>query len=1146
MPPADKHVFYDPAGKRWPVVKRIGIILTLITSMLAMVLCITIMLLPVSTLHDGFRPFMWKRPSHADAERAYLASLTRKQLLQHIDADKGMRKHPHAQPAKTYDTTIGFYVNWNPNSFTSLRQHIDALTYIMPEWLSLSTGADTYHSQFSSETRDPEVVTLAQQHDVAIIPILNNENSEDFQWAPLRQLLTDPARQATLATRLRDYLLANKFAGINIDFEIPYDTMSDVQLREAHTLAYRNLPQFMTLLRNTLAPAHLLVTQDLPADDTNFNYQALGEVNDLVVLMLYDQHTPSGDPGPIAGQDWIEQSAEMLFDKLDSSKVILGLGNYCYDWPVTIDKDGNMHRAGAGRELLMGPALNIANEAEADINMDDGDLNPYFTYVDDEQQKHVLYMLDAATMANQLRALKGYTPRGAALWYLGSEDPTIWSFFDDAKLARSPDLSALQNVDFKTTLDTDISPSGDELMRITALAQPGTRSFTLDHDGLITAEDYQQYPTPFVLSQFGATGKTVALTFDDGPDPRYTPEVLRILRENQVNATFFIVGGQAAQHPDIIRQSWQDGNELGNHTYTHPHIALVSPLRAQLEINATQRVIESLTGHGSMLFRPPFGEAPDTTIAKAEDMRLMGQMMRHGFIIVGMNIDPKDFMDNLSADPAHPVPNTPEKIVASIEAQLTGNNHIILLHDGGGDRTRTVQALPLIIHALKGRGYKFVTVSQLIGPEWHEKLFPPVSARQEQIAGFDKVLFEIGYAFSNLLHDLFLLAIALGVLRILIFGALALKHVRRSRTATRTDGFTPPVTVAIPAYNEGNVVCRTVESVLANDYPDLHVVVVDDGSSDDTFAVLQGRFADNPRVTVVHKENGGKSTALNAAFALATTEIVVCMDADTIFARDTVRRLVQPFADLRVGAVAGNVKVGNRVNLLALWQSLEYITSQNFDRQAFAALGSVAVVPGAVGAWRKAAVDAAGGFESNTLAEDTDLTFKIRLMGYLTLCANTALAYTEVPDTVSTLAKQRFRWAFGILQALWKHRRSLFDSRYGAFSLLVMPSMWVFNIFLQALAPIVDLTILFSIFNGQFLAVLYYTAAFFVLDFIASFVAIRLDEEDPKQVFWLFWQRFFYREFLYYIIIRALLAALQGGIVGWGKLQRKATVSMPE
>jgi cellulose synthase/poly-beta-1,6-N-acetylglucosamine synthase-like glycosyltransferase len=279
---------------------------------------------------------------------------------------------------------------------------------------------------------------------------------------------------------------------------------------------------------------------------------------------------------------------------------------------------------------------------------------------------------------------------------------------------------------------------------------------------------------------------------------------------------------------------------------------------------------------------------------------------------------------------------------------------------------------------------------------------------------------------------------------------------------------------------------------------------------------------------------------------MVDSEIIVCLDADTIFAKDTISRLVPHFVDPKVGAVAGNVKVGNRTNPLTIWQSVEYITSQNFDRRAYAALNSVSVVPGAVGAWRRSAVIEAHGYSSDTLAEDTDLTFRVRTLGYHIQTENEALAFTEAPDTVSALAKQRFRWAFGTLQSLWKHRKVLFNRKYGAFGMFVMPATWIFNIFLQAFGPIVDIAVIMSLFNGEYAAVLTYYAAFFVLDFFGSALAVRLDKEDPKQLAWLFWQRFFYRQFMYYVILKSIMAALKGGIVGWGKLHRKATVALTE
>ncbi len=1141
---ADAHVFYDPKGKRWSVVKRLGLAVGLLASLAGVVLCITVLLLPVApgNILDAyhFHPFNLQRPSRVEAAQAFMAQRLRDRLLKRIRVESTPKYRAAHTANGALDTVIGFYVNWEPNSYTSLQAHADDLTYLMPEWYGLSRDAGDPLKTYFDKTSDPKVITLCKQHTLPIIPILNNVEGDDFSWAPLQQLLKSPQEQQTLIARLVKLCKENGYAGINIDFEPPYDLMTDAEMTAAYPVIHNSMPVFMTRLHAAFAPQGLLVTQDVPVLDKNFDFKKLNTVNDLVVLMLYDQHTPQDEPGPIASQNWIEDAADAAFKDLDANKVILGLGNYAYDWPIKLDKKGDMEKSGTGRELMDGPALNIARQAGVQPDMDEGDLNPYFTYDDAGGQTHILYMLDAVTAYNTVQALRGYEPRGAALWYLGAEDPSIWSFFTENALKQPLHADGLQKMNFNKILDTDVEHRGDEFMQIVAVAQPGQRKLDVDDDGLVTDEEYTQFPSPFVMRQFGATGKKLAITFDDGPDPSYTPKILDILREHHVNATFFVVGDKAAQYPQIVKQSWADGNELGNHTYTHPHIMLVSPVRAEMELNATQRIIEALTGHMSLLFRPPYGDNPDSSTLVAADTPLIQHLYEDRFLDVGMGIDPEDFFHI-------PPKGKPLDIVHGILSAIhdNPNAHVILLHDSGGNRDNTVAALPRIIEVLQAQGYQLTTVSGLLGPGWHNRLFPPVPPEQAQLAGLDRIIFNVWYSFAWLLGIAFLLAIGLGVLRLLVFGVLAVTQYRRTRRAPRETGFTAPVTVVVPAYNEAAVVARTVASVLGSDYPTLRVVVVDDGSTDDTSAVLHAHFDADRRVTIITKENGGKATALNTAFALADTDVVVCMDADTMFASDTVRRLVQPFVDPRVGAVAGNVKVGNRVNLLAVWQSLEYITSQNFDRLAFAALDSVSVVPGAVGAWRRAAVVAVGGFETNTLAEDTDLTFRIRLNGWYTRCANDAVAYTEAPDSVGALAKQRFRWAFGILQALWKHKRRLFNPRYGGFSCVVMPSMWLFNILLQALAPVVDITIILALFNHQVVNVLFYTAIFFVLDLTASFAAFAMDKENPVQIAWLFLQRFFYRQFLYYIIVLALFAALRGGIVGWGKLNRKANVTLP-
>jgi cellulose synthase/poly-beta-1,6-N-acetylglucosamine synthase-like glycosyltransferase len=292
---------------------------------------------------------------------------------------------------------------------------------------------------------------------------------------------------------------------------------------------------------------------------------------------------------------------------------------------------------------------------------------------------------------------------------------------------------------------------------------------------------------------------------------------------------------------------------------------------------------------------------------------------------------------------------------------------------------------------------------------------------------------------------------------------------------------------------------------------------------------------------VIAKENGGKASALNQGLECATGEVIVALDADTLFDRWTIERLVRHFGDPGVGAVAGNVKVGNATNMLTRWQAIEYITSQNFDRRAYDLFNCITVVPGAVGAWRRLAIDQAGGYSSQTLAEDTDLTWTIRKLGYRIVTENEALAYTEAPDGLRPLAKQRFRWAFGTLQNLWKHRGALLNRRYGAFGLLALPGLWLYQIIFQAVAPAVDLMILSALWMGDVRKILFYYALFFVAELAGGLVAFSLERENKRLLIWMFWQRFIYRQLMYYVIVRSILRALGGSATGWGKLDRKGT-----
>lgn len=354
---------------------------------------------------------------------------------------------------------------------------------------------------------------------------------------------------------------------------------------------------------------------------------------------------------------------------------------------------------------------------------------------------------------------------------------------------------------------------------------------------------------------------------------------------------------------------------------------------------------------------------------------------------------------------------------------------------------------------------------------------------------------------------------------------------------------------------------ESVRRVLASDYPGLQLIVADDGSKDATSAIVAEAFANDPRVTLLTLQNGGKAAALNRALQEATGEVVIALDADTQFEPATIRRLARWFADPTLGAVAGDARVGNRVNLVTRWQAVEYITAQNLERRALAGFDAITVVPGAVGAWRRAALDAVGGYPENTLAEDQDLTIAIQRAGWRVTYDPEAVAWTEAPESFRTLAKQRYRWAFGTLQCLWKHRRILRDRKPTGLALVGLPQAWLFQILFAAISPLIDLALITSIIgtlvrvhqhgwaqtSNDVWTMGVYWLAFTGIDVLCGWVAYALDNHDvryPPHL--LVAQRFVYRQIMYWVVVRAIASAIGGWVVGWGKLERTGRVAVTQ
>jgi cellulose synthase/poly-beta-1,6-N-acetylglucosamine synthase-like glycosyltransferase/peptidoglycan/xylan/chitin deacetylase (PgdA/CDA1 family) len=784
-----------------------------------------------------------------------------------------------------------------------------------------------------------------------------------------------------------------------------------------------------------------------------------------------------------------------------------------------------------------------ANDSEATPQFDPASGNSHFAY-EENGSKHEIWMLDAASAWNQLRATKAEGVAGFALWRLGSEDVGYWNAAKALPTGKTPDLTR-----FTPVGNVDVQGAG-ELLRIEATPRDGLRKIDFDKAGLIRNEQFVQLPTPFVVRRGGNRAGMVALTFDDGPDSTWTPKILDVLEAKHAPATFFVIGENALSNPGLLNRIVAGGSELGNHSYTHPNMAQVSNTGIRFELNTTQRLVEAYTGRSMRLFRAPyFGDAEPTTTDELEPALIAQQQ---GYLNVGLHVDPDDWQ---RPGAQKIIDATLAKVDAGTDEEPT---RIVLLHDGGGDRSQTVAALPAIIDGLRAKGYTLVPISELAGTS-RDAVMPPVTGWDLRAVQADIGIFLIIAGLQWTVKWLFFVAITLGIARALLMAGFALRdRYGRGRAIPPPIDPTRFVSVLIPAFNEERVIVDSVRRVLASENVELEILVIDDGSKDATSAVVREAFADEPRVRLLTLENGGKANALNRGLAMVRGDVIIALDADTRFQKNTVAYLARWFDDPEIGAVAGNAKVGNRFNLVTRWQSVEYVTAQNLERRALTQFDAITVVPGAVGAWRRAALDAVGGYPTDTLAEDQDLTIAIQRVGWRIGYDIAAVAWTEAPESFRSLAKQRFRWSYGTLQCLWKHRGIFRTRKPLGLALVGLPQAWLFQIVFAVISPIIDFALVVSIIGtvnrvyqhgwaqtqSDVLTMGIYWLAFTFIDVACGAVAYWLDPRERRYpVHLLVAQRFIYRQLMYWVVLKAVGAALRGPSVGWGKLERSGRVA---
>ena len=886
----------------------------------------------------------------------------------------------------------------------------------------------------------------------------NTSVNADFDPQLAHDVLKSDAIQASFVKSLQETLVSEGWDGVVIDFE---------NLNQADQKAFVH---FLRILHKSLASKIRLVAAVPPPDpgyvsSMNYDLAGIGTNTDLVNVMTYNQHDPSGAAGPIGAPTWIASSMAKVYQYIPKNKLQLGIAGYGYVWGPGVKKYTNTVTPVQARSIVKrnnAKATYDQKAAEWTARLSDGT---------------VLWWNDSQSIAARTSLAKALGLEGAALWEISTAD-TVQAAAAVVQIARVP------------------------------LTQHVSR------------------PIDFV----NAKG-LVALTFDDGPDPAWTPEILRILHHYHVPGTFFVVGSMAQRYPSLLQEMIQYGDLIGNHTYTHLDLNTVPRWRALTEINLDSWIIHGITGRTPQLFRSPYG-SQELADSNSNAHRNLAKSL--GLQPVGWNVETSDW-----AKPG--VSKIIERATVNIPHEAT-----ILMHDGGGNRAQTVAALGPVIKKLKDEGYIFTTVDHLDATLTQP--YQPIPKTFLGIAG--SIISIASYRLWIAIQDVFswiLLALAiLSIVRLVITWIFAIRYSRRRKNHAAMPGKRKSVAVLIPAHNEAMTIEKTLESLLAlNPKPD-QVILAENGSTDDTYERALDFAARHQALSILVRQYGpvGKANALNLALAEVECELVIVLDADTVIDSEFTNVIQSHFENERVGAVAGNVKVGNTKRVLAKLQALEYGVSLALDRSAQAELGVVSVVPGAAGAFRVSALREVGGWPSRTLVEDTDLTVLLHKANWLIPYESRAISYTEAPETSREVIKQRKRWAFGSIEVVALNAQIMFSRKAGRLGVLGLPWLLLSQVLLPAVAPIVDIYLIWTIFQGFWVAALSMLLIGIAGEAISASWALRQAKLPAWWVLLLPLARVWWRSLLLVSAASAVNRWLAGRNLLWAKIARKNTVQV--
>src|SRR6266571_2554444 len=533
-------IFYDAERVRWRRTRRVmeitGALLTVLLAYFFVTIAVSVEL-PAGLLPDA-------KPRYQGFKSKKKPGPTREGRHRRV-ANIG------TVPASYDPLRAAFFVSWDPNSLASLKKHYKDIDLLIPEQLHAVTpdGAltivDYERGQNTVKAAPGEAIALLKDDklhqwmksftpplELPMMGLVNNYDGVNWRIKEMMQMLANPTARQKLVRDIVEYAAESHEAGIVVDFEEVPDSS------QAHFRA------FIGELAPAMHAVGLKLMIALPARDDAYDYEYFGKQCDAIVLMNYDQHWPYSPPGPIAAQDWFAENLRQVLEVVPAQKIVVGIANYAYDWAAAPKK-----RYGAAEEVSIQEALLHADESDANVEFDSDSLNPHYSYYDEHNRVHQVWFLDAITAYNELRVSERLAVQGTDLILEGDGD--IWHFTDKPKRGR--------------------------------------RSFEYDaRSDLFTDENYDAIPLSYNIDQLGAANKKIVISFDDGPDPQWTPKMLDILKQKNVPAVFFVIGNMANQRPVILQREYAEGHEIGNHTFTHPRFDDIPQSELRWQLNLTQ------------------------------------------------------------------------------------------------------------------------------------------------------------------------------------------------------------------------------------------------------------------------------------------------------------------------------------------------------------------------------------------------------------------------------------------------------------------------------------------------------------------------------------------------------------------------------